>query len=119
MGILDGWAIRIGGAAVFAAPFDGNQLLTTGATVQYLVTAGTTLSFRLGSHARVGASIDPRLDQLIAEHEVTVGRAPDCGLELKRAGLRYHHAVIREDGQYLSVEALAEANQMTTQILHQ
>src|SRR5271170_1413592 len=55
---------------------------------------------------RVGASIDPRLDKLIAEHEVTVGRAPDCGLELKRAGLLYHHAVIREDGQYLSVEAL-------------
>ena len=24
---------------------------------------------------RVGASIDPRLDRLIAEHEVTVGRA--------------------------------------------
>jgi len=56
---------------------------------------------------RVGASIDPRLDRLIAEHEVTVGRAPDCGVQLKRAGLRYHHAVIREDGQYLSVEALA------------
>jgi pSer/pThr/pTyr-binding forkhead associated (FHA) protein len=56
---------------------------------------------------RVGASIDPRLDRLIAEPEVTVGRAPDAGLQLKRAGLLYHHAVIREDGQYLSIEALA------------
>ena len=55
---------------------------------------------------RVGASIDPRLDRSIAEPEVTVGRAAGCGLQLKRAGVRYHHAVIREDGQYLSIEAL-------------
>ena len=53
---------------------------------------------------RVGASIDPRLDRLIAEPEVTVGRSPDSGVQLKRAGMRYHHAVIREDGQYLSVQ---------------
>src|SRR2546430_12318744 len=40
---------------------------------------------------------------------VTIGRSPDAGLQLKKPGLRYHHAVIREDGQYLTVEALAGA----------
>src|SRR6185437_9757211 len=58
---------------------------------------------------RVGASIDPRLDRLVAEPEVTIGRSPDAGVQLKKAGLRYLHAVIREDGQYLMVEALAGA----------
>src|SRR5580692_3035817 len=58
---------------------------------------------------RVGASIDPRLDRLVAEPEVTVGRSPDAGLQLKKAGLRFLHAVIREDGQYLTIEALAGA----------
>src|ERR1700761_3237532 len=58
---------------------------------------------------RVGASIDPRLDRLVAEPEVTIGRAHDAGLQLKRAGLRWHHAVIREDGKVLTVEALAGA----------
>jgi hypothetical protein len=58
---------------------------------------------------RVGASIDPRQDRLVAEPEITVGRAPDCGLQLKRAGLRYRHAVLREDGADISVEALPGA----------
>src|SRR6516162_6587752 len=58
---------------------------------------------------RVGASIDPRLDRLVAEPEVTVGRAHDAGLQLKKAGLRWHHAAIREDVQYLTVEGLAVA----------
>ncbi len=58
---------------------------------------------------RVGASIDPRLDRLVAEPEVTIGRSPASGLQLKKPGLRYHHAVIREDGPSLTVEALAGA----------
>lgn len=56
--------------------------------------------------SRVGASIDPRLDRLVAEPEITVGRAPDCTLSLNRAGLRFRHAVLRADGNGLSVEAL-------------
>src|SRR3569833_1824318 len=58
---------------------------------------------------RVGASIDPRLDKLVAEPEVTVGCSPDAGLQLKKAGLRFNHAVIREDGQFLMLEALPGA----------
>ena len=58
---------------------------------------------------RVGASIDPRQDRLVAEPEITIGRAPDCGLQLKRAGLRFRHAVLREDGSHITIEALPGA----------
>jgi hypothetical protein len=58
---------------------------------------------------RVGASIDPRQDRLVAEPEITIGRAPDCGLQLRRNGLRYHHAVLREDGDSITLEALPGA----------
>ena len=58
---------------------------------------------------RVGASIDPRQDRLIEDASVTVGRAPDCGLRMMRDGLRYHHAVLREDGASVWVEALPGA----------
>jgi hypothetical protein len=59
---------------------------------------------------RVGASIDPRQDRLVAEPEITIGRAPDCGLQLKRAGMRFRHAVLREDGADITIEALAGAS---------
>ena len=55
---------------------------------------------------RVGASIDPRQDRLIEDTAIIVGRAPDCGLRMKRDGLRFHHAVLREDGANIWVEAL-------------
>jgi hypothetical protein len=58
---------------------------------------------------RVGASIDPRQDRLVAEPEIMIGRAPDCGLQLKRGGLRYHHAVLREQGAGVTIEALPGA----------
>ena len=58
---------------------------------------------------RVGASIDPRQDRVIEEPSIIVGRAPDCGLRMKRDGLRYHHAVLREDGANIWVEALPGA----------
>src|ERR1700748_1084679 len=58
---------------------------------------------------RVGASIDPRLDRLVAEPEVTIGRAHGAGLPLKKAGVRWDHAVTGEDGQFLPIEALAAA----------
>jgi hypothetical protein len=58
---------------------------------------------------RAGAAIDPRLDTSVSAVEFGIGRSPKSGLRLMRAGVRFTHAVMREEPGGLFVQAVGDA----------